>query len=428
MFLRRKSKKDKMRTYTCDRPNEIYKDVILDILKEGHEVSPRGIKTLEINPAIHHVLSPVKRLCSVPGRKANPFFNLAENMWILAGFGDSEWVSSFNNKLNEYQLDDGHTDYSAPYGRRIRYYNRHRKGQTHISLNQYVSTDIRSLPQVDQLLHCWSVLSKDKYSRHAVVTLWNPLFDYFTNETKDRPCNTTIYFKIRKNDKGLDALNMTVSNRSNDLHLGLYGVNFVQFSHIQEFLAASLNVEIGHYTHISDSLHVYDSSQHTGNILDSGYNFDIYEFVKPKVLSYNYVRALSNTGDIGIGDFLIIPAEIINESKSHREFYEGNSGPGFHLKNYVFRYCRSDYSKSFSMYLFAYDMFKQKNFDQAIHYMYMAEKYGLGHDWFICGIEFMCRNKEFYNTYIKELGSWFINTRLYDTGTISKFLEFFEKH
>jgi hypothetical protein len=50
---------------------------------------------------------------------------------------------------------------------------------------------------------------------------------------------------------------MTVFNRSNDAIWGAYGANAVQFAFIQEYVASALEVMIGPYTQVSDSLHIY---------------------------------------------------------------------------------------------------------------------------------------------------------------------------
>jgi hypothetical protein len=72
------------------------------------------------------------------------------------------------------------------------------------------------------------------------------------NATKDLPCNTHIYFKVRD---GL--LNMTVCCRSNDIIWGAYGANAVHFSVLQEYVAARVGVPVGSYTQLSDSYHAY---------------------------------------------------------------------------------------------------------------------------------------------------------------------------
>jgi thymidylate synthase len=393
-------------------PNKTYIDVLKLLKNEGLIVSPRGQETKELQPFIHHIAHADRRLCSVPGRKANPFFNMAENMWILDGAGDHEWVCSFNNKLKEYQLDNDQTDFNAPYGRRIRFYNRHRKGED-ISINPYVKVStnaIATMAQIDQLHHCYLSLRKDPFSRQAVVSLWNPLFDNFYHETKDRPCNTTIYFKIRDN-----RLNMTVCNRSNDIHLGLYGVNFVQFTHIQEFMAAALGVGLGQYVHISDSLHYYTSSEHTENILKSSYEFDVYDFVSTRKLS----RSDLSLDDPNLGDYLGIASQVISESKvfkSELSMINGEVNPKDFLK-IQFRYAQSEFARTYFAYLASYDLFKKGFYNQALLMLKAVFDFGL-QDWAVCGLEFFCRKQNFRqfleteNKLIKDIvGLWFPNNQ-----------------
>lgn len=391
-------RKDNLLTFKTDNPNQIYKKVVKQIIEKGNKVSPRGQLTYEIQPAIHEITNPHKKLCTVPGRKANPFFNMAENMWILAGHGNADWISSFNNKLNEFQGDEGKTDYNAPYGRRIRFANRHRDPS--VQITPYTQVDVRSIPQVDQILHCYHSLKNDKDSRQAVISLWNPVFDNFHNKTKDRPCNTTIYFKIRN-----DKLNMTVSNRSNDVHLGLYGVNFVQFSTLQEFLAASLGIECGQYIHISDSLHIYENSQHTKNILEATYNFNIYDYVNPSYVPRGTVE-----------DIFKIPDMVISNSQDFRKKLIADLSMEYvNIPYYSGEESIIKYSNACSLYLYAYDAFKIGNYELAIMLLIEVSATFKMDDWVIAGFEFMMRKKEFVSYFEKE----FSNYDWYDSNIIN---------
>ncbi len=64
--------------------------------------------------------------------------------------------------------------------------------------------------------------------------------------------STVIYFKVRDG-----KLNMTVSNRSNDVIWGTFGANVVHMCMLQEYIARSLGVSVGTYYQVSDSFHVY---------------------------------------------------------------------------------------------------------------------------------------------------------------------------
>ena len=54
------------------------------------------------------------------------------------------------------------------------------------------------------------------------------------------------------------ALEWTQILRSNDVFRGL-PYNFVQFTMMQEIMAGWLNLRVGSYNQLSDSLHIYDS-------------------------------------------------------------------------------------------------------------------------------------------------------------------------
>jgi hypothetical protein len=61
----------------------------------------------------------------------------------------------------------------------------------------------------------------------------------------------------REVDNMVRVLDITVTNRSNDLVWGLLGANYVHFSVLQEYVAARLGVAVGKYHHFSNNLHAY---------------------------------------------------------------------------------------------------------------------------------------------------------------------------
>mgnify|MGYP003147649168 FL=1 len=83
--------------------------------------------------------------------------------------------------------------------------------------------------------------------------MWDPSADFQVNDhLADVPCNTQIYFSVRE---GL--VEMTVTNRSNDLIWGAYGANAVHMSILQEYVAARLELGVGRYHQFSNNLHAY---------------------------------------------------------------------------------------------------------------------------------------------------------------------------
>ena len=69
--------------------------------------------------------------------------------------------------------------------------------------------------------------------------------------SKDVPCTLALQFFIRDG-----ALHQVASMRSSDLVLGI-ALDIPAFTMFQELLALELGVECGSYTHISNSLHIY---------------------------------------------------------------------------------------------------------------------------------------------------------------------------
>jgi hypothetical protein len=103
----------------------------------------------------------------------------------------------------------------------------------------------------DQLEKAVELLTVKPDTRQVVLSIWHPQLD-LGMATKDTPCNDMIMLDIVGG-----ALNMTVNNRSNDAIWGAYGANAVQFSMIQEWLAARIGVEVGKYVQQSNNFHVY---------------------------------------------------------------------------------------------------------------------------------------------------------------------------
>lgn len=197
-----------------------------------HLQKSRNGNTLEFNTPITTVYTrPMERVLFWEERDANPFFHFFEGLWMLGGRDDVDSINWFNGNMKQYS-DDGVT-FNGAYGRRWRSY--FRKDQLSIIIKR---------------------LKADKEDRRCVLGMWDPIKDLISLEkdnSVDIPCNTHVYFKIRE-----AKLNMTVCCRSNDMIWGAYGANAVHFSMLQEYMAAKIGVPVGTYTHVSDSLHVYE--------------------------------------------------------------------------------------------------------------------------------------------------------------------------
>ena len=217
------------------------KGVKLFSLRAGfREQDSRNGPTLEaIGPVVTVYQRPWERVLLYPSRDANPFFHLVEAIWMMAGSNDLKQLTYFNSGMSKFS-DDGET-LNGAYGYRW--------------FQHFDRLGAIDRPEYDQVEKVIEVLQKDPESRRAVLQMWDARSD-LDSSSKDIPCNTNIYFKIRN-----QKLQMTVCNRSNDMIWGAYGANAVHMSVLQEYVAKALNVEMGEYYQFSDSFHVYLTPQ-----------------------------------------------------------------------------------------------------------------------------------------------------------------------
>ena len=109
---------------------------------------------------------------------------------------------------------------------------------------------------MDQLSRAYHTLASNPDSRQVVLQIWDGTLDLPHPDghprAQDIPCNVLSMLKVREN-----KLHWTQIIRSNDFFLGL-PYNLIQFTTLQEIIAGWLEVEVGPYYQISDSLHIYD--------------------------------------------------------------------------------------------------------------------------------------------------------------------------
>jgi thymidylate synthase len=244
------------KAFSSDNASQLYMDTLLYVMQYGEECRPRGTVRKEVQAVITYE-NPLIRTTFLKGRRINPFFQLAESFWILMGRADVKFLTRYNKNMANFS-DDG-LNFHAPYGERLRKWN-------HSEAHNFTFNPI------DQLYDVYMKLVKDPDSSQAVASIWNPMFDNSSYITKDIPCNDLLKFKLRNG-----RLNLTVNNRSNDIHWGTFGANLAQFATIQELVASWLGVEVGVYNQESDSLHIYTQDyghKITGEVLDA-YGVDL---------------------------------------------------------------------------------------------------------------------------------------------------------
>src|SRR5262249_3724286 len=107
--------------------------------------------------------------------------------------------------------------------------------------------------RLDQLRAASEALRRTPDSRQVVLQIWDSALDLPDPDgrSKDVPCNIMSHLLVRSGK--LEWLQIM---RSNDLIWGT-PYNFIQFMTVQEIIAGWIGVEVGNYTHIASSLHVY---------------------------------------------------------------------------------------------------------------------------------------------------------------------------
>ena len=212
--------------------NEVYNAALWRMAVEGKEYKTRNGPAMRARSPVCTVYRhPEERVLFDAKRDANPFFHLMESIWMMAGRQDLDFVAKFASNMREYS-DDG-VILRGAYGYRWR----HWFGENQID---FVVGELMESPD----------------SRRAVISMWDVQQDIQAVMTgaKDVPCNTSIYFTLRDG-----RLDMTVTNRSNDIIWGCYGANAVHMSFLQEHVARRIGVPMGKYYQISNDWHIYQT-------------------------------------------------------------------------------------------------------------------------------------------------------------------------
>jgi len=220
-----------------------YPQVLKHVLEHGNTVCPRGMETKEISPFMVQIQNPRDRTFYDEIRNINIGFSIAEWLWIVTGRNDVEMLSFYNSNMKKYS-DNGKTFHGA-YGRRL------------------ITEDCNQFDQVIEKL------KSDKDSRQAVMTIFDAKQDFV--KTKDVPCTVDFQF-FNRNDK----LNMIVHMRSNDVYFGFPNDVF-NFTMIQEMIAHEIGIDVGTYTHIANSFHLYKEHFEKADLIGEGTKINQHE-------------------------------------------------------------------------------------------------------------------------------------------------------
>jgi thymidylate synthase len=192
------------------------------LLRHGHKVAPRGQVTLEERNAVIQVTHPDDVTMYGIGRNWSDRLAAAEALQLIGGFSDPaamvRMVPSMENFVNPQTRK-----FDGAYGPRT----------------------------VGQMQAMLTKLLDDRDSRQGVLQVWNYTYDQIPGSV-DYPCTVYINFAIRDS-----SLFMTTHMRSNDIWWG-WCYDLFQFTQLGWTVANYLGLEMGTYTHVADSLHLYE--------------------------------------------------------------------------------------------------------------------------------------------------------------------------
>ena len=200
-----------------------YPEIVHKVVTFGRVRSPRGLATRDLGLTIIELERPWHALPLGCGRDLNKNIAAAEAVQLIGGFTNPTLLTKAAPGKFEPFMDEG--TFHGSYGRRIGY----------------------------QVLNVINKLQHDPQTRQAVITLWDPVLDNRPDQ-HDYPCTVALHFAIEDDNE----LVMTTYMRSNDVWLGL-PYDLFQFTQLQLSMAYTLDVGCGRYTHIAQSLHIYET-------------------------------------------------------------------------------------------------------------------------------------------------------------------------
>ena len=222
-----------MRVFKGETFAEAYNYALSSIIHNPTYISsPRGMKIFEMSDAAIVVEDPTYCLYENDRRSSQFKYIAAELVWYFTGRNDADFITPYAKFWDQIKNKDGTVN--SAYGNLIF------TEELEDGRNQYR----------------WALdsLIQDKDSRQAIIHFNKPSHQW--NGNKDFVCTLNGIFQIRDN-----KLNFTIDMRSNDLILGTpTDVAFfclLQIQMLEHLRNHYPELELGTYTHIAHSLHLY---------------------------------------------------------------------------------------------------------------------------------------------------------------------------
>ena len=191
------------------------------------EKSRDGAVASEVIGAVTHILDPTRNIVQSKIRKMPIRYAMGEFLWYLSGNNSLKEIQKYAPKSWNRMSDDGLT-VNSNYGHKIfRFYG------------------------FDQWEYVKELLVKDPNTRQAIIHIKEPR-DTIENPTKDLPCTISLQFLQREG-----KLNLITYMRSNDIWMG-FPYDVFNFCNFLVLMSMEIELEVGTYTHIAGSLHLYE--------------------------------------------------------------------------------------------------------------------------------------------------------------------------
>lgn len=203
--------------------DDLLRGVFERIITDGVPVTSSRGSNKEISAACLHIENPRARLSRTETR-GRPFSCLGELCWYLAGSDRESFIAYYVPK--HYKGVGKDKTVPSAYGPRL--------------------WDWRGFSQIQNIL---DLLNRKVSTRQAVIQLFDASD---LSPAIEPPCTCCLQFLAREG-----RIDLIVYMRSNDAYIGLPHDVFC-FTMIQELVARSIKVEVGTYTHIAGSLHLYE--------------------------------------------------------------------------------------------------------------------------------------------------------------------------
>lgn len=216
-----------MKIIKANNINSAFIKICKELYTNGIIVSPRGLKTKEIQNCLISFNGSESPIIDIEERNLSIKYLEAELKWYKSGNPEISYISKYSNFWKN--LVDENNTANSNYGKLALWDKYNGKSQ---------------------FKWCVECLQKDQNSRQAVINYNQPIHKYKNN--KDFVCTLAQQFIVNNN-----KLDTIVFMRSNDLIYG-FSYDVPWFHYLHNFLAEILKIEVGEYRHFATSMHVYE--------------------------------------------------------------------------------------------------------------------------------------------------------------------------